>query len=224
MVRHLEAHPAARGRGGHRQPPGAARRDPRPCLRYAGRSPGLRRIRAEGRQPLRSVDACDGDGRRRSRRSRRFFGVAARAEGGLVTHTLSTAVVGHDGRIMRLFPSNSWRPDDLFDVSGSASSAQRASVNAVSTAEASSWESGIGAGSSARQRIAAGSGLAGWNVFGSRGLLAQAPPAGVPDEILNPVEVSGAEARAGDGEASRAEAHVRAARTTPGSITASAAR
>ena len=46
----------------------------------------------------------------------RFFGVTARAEGGLVTHTLSTAVVGHDGRIMRLFPSNSWRPDELYDV------------------------------------------------------------------------------------------------------------
>ena len=42
--------------------------------------------------------------------------------------------------------------------------------------------------------IAAGSGLAGWHAFGSRGLLAQALPAGVPDEILNPVEVSGAEA------------------------------
>ena len=42
--------------------------------------------------------------------------------------------------------------------------------------------------------IAAGSGLAGWNVLGSRGLLAQAPPPGIPDEILNPVEVSGAEA------------------------------
>ena len=43
-----------------------------------------------------------------------FFGVSARAEGGLMTHTLSTAVIGHDGRIMRIFPSNSWRPDDLF--------------------------------------------------------------------------------------------------------------
>ena len=43
-----------------------------------------------------------------------FFGVAARAGGGLVTHTLSTAVIGHDSRIMRIFPSNSWRPDDLF--------------------------------------------------------------------------------------------------------------
>jgi len=45
-----------------------------------------------------------------------FFGVTAFAEAGLVTHTLSTAVVGHDGRIMRLFASNSWRPNELFDV------------------------------------------------------------------------------------------------------------
>lgn len=43
----------------------------------------------------------------------RFFGVAARADGMLITHTLSTVVIGHDGRIMRIFPSNSWRPDDL---------------------------------------------------------------------------------------------------------------
>jgi quercetin 2,3-dioxygenase len=42
--------------------------------------------------------------------------------------------------------------------------------------------------------IAAGSGLVGWNMFGSSGARAQQPLAGVPDEILNPVEVSGAEA------------------------------
>jgi len=42
--------------------------------------------------------------------------------------------------------------------------------------------------------IAAGSGLAGLHGLGTRGLLAQAQLAGVPDEILNPVEVSGAEA------------------------------
>ena len=42
--------------------------------------------------------------------------------------------------------------------------------------------------------IAAGSGLAGWSMFGSSSLLAQQPLVGVPDEILNPVEVSGAEA------------------------------
>jgi quercetin 2,3-dioxygenase len=44
--------------------------------------------------------------------------------------------------------------------------------------------------------IAAGSGLAGWREVGFRSLLAQAPLAGVPDEILNPVEVSGPDAEA----------------------------
>jgi quercetin 2,3-dioxygenase len=44
--------------------------------------------------------------------------------------------------------------------------------------------------------LAAGGGLAGWHSWGARGLLAQAPPAGVPDEILNPVEVSGPDAEA----------------------------
>jgi protein SCO1/2 len=45
-----------------------------------------------------------------------YFGVASRAEGGFVTHTLTTAVVGHDGRVMRTFASNAWQPDELFDV------------------------------------------------------------------------------------------------------------
>jgi len=44
----------------------------------------------------------------------RFFGVEYRADGGVVTHTLATAVLSHDGRVMRLFASNSWRPDDLY--------------------------------------------------------------------------------------------------------------
>jgi protein SCO1 len=46
----------------------------------------------------------------------RFFGVGYRAENGLVTHTLATAVIGHDGRVMRVFESNSWRPDEVYDV------------------------------------------------------------------------------------------------------------
>ena len=45
-----------------------------------------------------------------------LFGVRHQNVNGTVTHTLSTAVVGHDGRIMRVFDSNSWRPDELFDV------------------------------------------------------------------------------------------------------------
>ena len=46
----------------------------------------------------------------------RFFGVGYRDDGGTVTHTLSTAVISHDGRIMRTFASNSWKPGELFDV------------------------------------------------------------------------------------------------------------
>ena len=122
-----------------------------------------------------------------------FFGVTARAEAGLVTHTLSTAVVGHDGRIMRLFASNSWRPDELYDVVRQGVERSARANERISTVEASmeEWNRRRFISTAA---IAAGSGLAGWNVFGSRGLLAQAPPPGIPDEILNPVEVSGAEA------------------------------
>jgi protein SCO1/2 len=46
----------------------------------------------------------------------RFFGVAYRTESGLVTHTLSTSVIGRDERIIQTFASNSWRPEELFDV------------------------------------------------------------------------------------------------------------
>jgi len=42
--------------------------------------------------------------------------------------------------------------------------------------------------------VAAGSGLVGWTTFGTGSLLARPAPGGVPEEILNPVEVSGAEA------------------------------
>jgi cytochrome oxidase Cu insertion factor (SCO1/SenC/PrrC family) len=44
----------------------------------------------------------------------RFFGVGYRGENGFVTHTLMTAVIGADGRVMRTFPSNSWLPDAVF--------------------------------------------------------------------------------------------------------------
>lgn len=46
----------------------------------------------------------------------RFFGIGYRAEGGLVTHTLATAVLDAEGRVVRLFESNSWRPDDVYDL------------------------------------------------------------------------------------------------------------
>jgi protein SCO1/2 len=45
-----------------------------------------------------------------------FFAVGYRAEGGVVTHTLTTAAIGADGRVIQVFRSNSWRPDDVYDV------------------------------------------------------------------------------------------------------------
>ena len=66
--------------------------------------------------------------------------------------------------------------------------------------------------------IAVGSGFAGWHVFGSSGLFAQQPLAGVPDEILNPVEVSGAEAQPVIGKLPGRSACT-CCQTTPASIT-----
>ena len=62
-----------------------------------------------------------------------FFGVGFRGENGLITHALTTAVVGHDGRVMRLFESNSWHPDELFDVARRV--AERAAASADDTAQ-----------------------------------------------------------------------------------------
>lgn len=45
-----------------------------------------------------------------------FIGVGYRAEDGFVTHTMATAVVGTDGRVVRVFPSNSWTPADVLDI------------------------------------------------------------------------------------------------------------
>jgi len=46
----------------------------------------------------------------------RFFGVGYRADGQSLVHTLVTAVISHDGRVVRTFASNSWRPEELYDV------------------------------------------------------------------------------------------------------------
>jgi protein SCO1 len=46
----------------------------------------------------------------------RYFGVGHRGENGVITHTLATAVVGHDSRIVRTFAANAWRPDDVLEV------------------------------------------------------------------------------------------------------------
>ena len=58
----------------------------------------------------------------------RFFGVGYRADDGFLVHTLATAILDHEGRVVRMFPSNSWRPEELYDVA--RRSAERGPMNA----------------------------------------------------------------------------------------------
>lgn len=46
------------------------------------------------------------------------FGVFTEAEGEQILHNLVTAVVGPDGRIVRLWRGNDWEPDEVFSVVG----------------------------------------------------------------------------------------------------------
>ena len=49
-----------------------------------------------------------------------FFGLTVAEEGGLITHSLSTAVIGPDGRIFKWYPGNDWQPSDLIRDAASA--------------------------------------------------------------------------------------------------------
>jgi protein SCO1/2 len=78
-------------------------------------------LRAYGRSTLKGADRFDqwtlaGGTAAQIEEVARFFAVGYQDDHGTVTHTLSTVVVSHDGRIMRTFASNSWQPDELFDV------------------------------------------------------------------------------------------------------------
>ena len=49
-----------------------------------------------------------------------FFGFTYKEEGGLITHSLSTAIIGPDGRIVRWYHGNEWQASGLLkDVSDS---------------------------------------------------------------------------------------------------------
>jgi protein SCO1/2 len=49
-----------------------------------------------------------------------FFGVLYKADGGLITHNLSTTVIGPDGKIVRWYHGNDWRVSDLIKDAGGA--------------------------------------------------------------------------------------------------------
>lgn len=44
------------------------------------------------------------------------FGVFTKQEGGEITHNLTTAVIGPEGRVQRLFRGNDWTPRDVLDA------------------------------------------------------------------------------------------------------------
>ena len=215
MVRHLESVRRRANEDGHGQPAGAARRDPRSRVRYARRAAGVRRIGVEGRRTDSTSGPLRPEPPRRSKTVARFFGVGYRAEGGFITHKLTTAVVGHEAvscGCSHPTPGGPTSSTTSCDVGSSArrqSSDRESHQTFIKEGEAmEQWDRRRFISTAA---VAAGSGLAGWHAFGSRGLLAQAPLAGVPDEILNPVEVSGAEAEPMMGKLPGPEAHVRVA-------------
>jgi protein SCO1/2 len=50
-----------------------------------------------------------------------FFALAIKPEGGLITHTLSTAVIGPDGKIVKWYHGSAWQVSDLIKDAAAAS-------------------------------------------------------------------------------------------------------
>lgn len=51
-----------------------------------------------------------------------FFALTVKPEGGLITHNLSTAVIGPDGKIVQWFHGGDWQPSDLIKIAAAAKS------------------------------------------------------------------------------------------------------
>ena len=68
-----------------------------------------------GRDPFERLDLATGaPGDIRSMAT--YFGLTYSQDSAQITHTLSTAIIGVDGRIVALLPSNSWRPSEALDA------------------------------------------------------------------------------------------------------------
>lgn len=53
-----------------------------------------------------------------------FFGLTVKPEGGTITHNLSTAVIGPDGKIVKWYHGSDWQPSDLIKAVTDAGGAQ----------------------------------------------------------------------------------------------------
>ena len=49
-----------------------------------------------------------------------FFALTVKPEGGLITHNLSTAVIGPDGKIVKWYHGSDWQVSDLIKDAGGA--------------------------------------------------------------------------------------------------------
>jgi protein SCO1 len=68
-----------------------------------------------GRDPFERLDLATG-APAEIRAMATYFGLTYSKDAAQVTHTLSTAIIGVDGRIVARLPSNSWRPSDALDA------------------------------------------------------------------------------------------------------------
>jgi protein SCO1/2 len=54
-----------------------------------------------------------------------FFALTIKPEGGMITHSLSTAVIGPDGKIVKWYHGSDWQPSDLIKDAGDASTQRK---------------------------------------------------------------------------------------------------
>ena len=113
MMKHFDAINRQAGvAAGPRAARAPARRQRRPRVRHAGRAQGLRKgASSTGRDPFERLDLATG-APAEIRAMATYFGLTYSPDAAQITHTLSTAIIGVDGRIVALLPSNAWRPSD----------------------------------------------------------------------------------------------------------------
>jgi protein SCO1 len=68
-----------------------------------------------GRDPFERLDLATG-APAEIRKMATYFGLTYAKDSAAITHSLSTAIIGTDGRIVSVLPSNSWRPKDALDM------------------------------------------------------------------------------------------------------------
>jgi protein SCO1/2 len=47
------------------------------------------------------------------RQAANFFGLAYNTKDGQIVHGLSTVLIGKDGKVLKVYSGNSWKPDDI---------------------------------------------------------------------------------------------------------------